>query len=107
MNETNNHLIAALNACIEDLVAKAIEKQLNDNCILDKTLDEYIRHSSYFNDRVIDIVDTDREFENSEVLKRRVESIIDAKADDTSRAFQESVREVVRNMEFTIEVGTY
>ena len=79
MSENNNHLIAALNACIEDLVAKAIEKQLT------KHIDDYIATSPTFESRVLYITD------------------LDTKADK----FDESVKEVVRNMTFSIEVARY
>ena len=77
MSENNNHLIAALNACIEDLVRAAIEKELT------KHVGEYIATSAAFESRVLEITEFDK--------------------DNTDN----NIKEVVRNMEFTIEVGRY
>lgn len=77
MNENNNPLLVALNACIEDLVAKAIEKQLT------RHIDDYVAHSQSFEQRVEEIASVDQ-------------NDVDA-----------NIREVVRNMTFNVEVGRY
>ena len=94
MNENNNHLIEALNTCIEDLVKQAIDNTVATSVeaamteflsrSLHKHLDDYIASRTAFTERVQQVI-----------------------YDDRADKFDDNVKEVVRNMTFTVEVSRY